>query len=169
MRCLRVSSTLGTAQAVGTNASGRAFSSHACGADAAPPDGRGILRDGDQGGRSRRGANPALRHQLGPAWHQLTWPELSLATTSSIPCIRLRTFDWRSSPASVGVETSPSTPHTGFTRTTECARARPPSGVVTTMAGGPFDGARFVHSYTPTGQDRGRFRVDRRLQTAQTA
>jgi len=43
MRCLRVSSTLGAAQAVGTNASGRAFSSHACGADAAPPDGRGIL------------------------------------------------------------------------------------------------------------------------------
>ena len=23
---------------------------------------------------------------------------------------------------------------------------------MTTMAGGPFDGARFVHSYTPTGQ-----------------
>jgi len=33
----------------------------------------------------------------------------------------------------------------------------PPSGVVTTMTGGPFDGARFVHSYTPLG---GRTRVD---------
>jgi len=43
------------------------------------------------------------------------------------------------------------------------------SGNVVTLESEPFDGARFVHSYTPTGQDRGRFRVDRRLQTAQTA
>ena len=28
----------------------------------------------------------------------------------------------------------------------------PPSGVVTTMNGGPFDGARFVHAYTPMGR-----------------
>jgi hypothetical protein len=27
----------------------------------------------------------------------------------------------------------------------------PPNGLETTMAGGPFDGARFVHSYTPQG------------------
>jgi heme-degrading monooxygenase HmoA len=30
-------------------------------------------------------------------------------------------------------------------------RLDPPSGIVTTMAGGHFDGARFVHSYTPLG------------------
>ena len=30
-------------------------------------------------------------------------------------------------------------------------RLEPPSGIVTTMAGGHFDGARFVHSYTPLG------------------
>jgi hypothetical protein len=30
-------------------------------------------------------------------------------------------------------------------------RLNPPAGVETTMSGGPFDGARFVHSYTPMG------------------
>ena len=30
-------------------------------------------------------------------------------------------------------------------------RLDPPSGIVTTMTGGHFDGARFVHSYTPLG------------------
>jgi hypothetical protein len=30
-------------------------------------------------------------------------------------------------------------------------RLDPPKGVETTMAGGPFDGARFVHSYTSIG------------------
>jgi len=30
-------------------------------------------------------------------------------------------------------------------------RLDPPNGIVTTMAGGHFDGARFVHSYTPLG------------------
>ena len=30
-------------------------------------------------------------------------------------------------------------------------RLDPPTGIVTTMAGGHFDGARFVHSYTPLG------------------
>jgi hypothetical protein len=30
-------------------------------------------------------------------------------------------------------------------------RLDPPGGVETTMAGGPFDGARFVHSYTSNG------------------
>jgi len=29
-----------------------------------------------------------------------------------------------------------------------------PKGVETTMTGGPFDGARFVHSYTPMGGQR---------------
>jgi heme-degrading monooxygenase HmoA len=36
-------------------------------------------------------------------------------------------------------------------------RLDPPRGVETTMRGGPFDGARFVHSYTPVGD---RTRVD---------
>jgi heme-degrading monooxygenase HmoA len=31
-------------------------------------------------------------------------------------------------------------------------RLDPPNGVETTMSGGPFDGARFVHSYTPLGE-----------------
>jgi heme-degrading monooxygenase HmoA len=31
-------------------------------------------------------------------------------------------------------------------------RLDPPSGIVTTMAGGHFDGARFVQSYTPLGE-----------------
>ncbi len=30
-------------------------------------------------------------------------------------------------------------------------RLDPPNGVETTMSGGPFDGARFVHTYTPIG------------------
>jgi len=30
-------------------------------------------------------------------------------------------------------------------------RLDPPNGIETTMHGGPFDGARFVHSYTPLG------------------
>ena len=30
-------------------------------------------------------------------------------------------------------------------------RLDPPNGVETTMSGGPFDGARFVHTYTPAG------------------
>jgi heme-degrading monooxygenase HmoA len=30
-------------------------------------------------------------------------------------------------------------------------RLDPPHGIETTMTGGPFDGARFVHSYTPLG------------------
>ena len=30
-------------------------------------------------------------------------------------------------------------------------RLDPPSGIETTMRGGPFDGARFTHSYTPLG------------------
>jgi hypothetical protein len=33
-------------------------------------------------------------------------------------------------------------------------RFDPPKGVETTMAGGPFDGARFVHSYTSIGDKR---------------
>ena len=33
----------------------------------------------------------------------------------------------------------------------------PPSGVETRMSGGPFDGARFVHTYTPAG---GKTKVD---------
>ena len=36
-------------------------------------------------------------------------------------------------------------------------RLNPPKGVETTMIGGAFDGARFVHSYTPMG---GRTKVD---------
>ena len=36
-------------------------------------------------------------------------------------------------------------------------RLDPPRGVETTMTGGPFDGARFVHSYAQTN---GRTRVD---------
>ena len=36
-------------------------------------------------------------------------------------------------------------------------RLDPPNGIVTTMAGGHFDGARFTHSYTPLGD---RTRVD---------
>jgi len=32
-------------------------------------------------------------------------------------------------------------------------RLDPPKGVETTMAGGPFDGARFVHSYTSIGDN----------------
>jgi heme-degrading monooxygenase HmoA len=36
-------------------------------------------------------------------------------------------------------------------------RLDPPNGIQTTMHGGPFDGARFVHSYTPLGE---RTRVD---------
>ena len=31
-------------------------------------------------------------------------------------------------------------------------RLDPPNGIETTMSGGPFDGARFVHSYTPLGE-----------------
>jgi hypothetical protein len=42
-------------------------------------------------------------------------------------------------------------------KTTITHRLNPPKGVETTMAGGPFDGARFVHSYTPMG---GRTKVD---------
>ena len=30
-------------------------------------------------------------------------------------------------------------------------RLDPPNGIETTMSGGPFDGARFVHTYTPIG------------------
>jgi hypothetical protein len=30
-------------------------------------------------------------------------------------------------------------------------KLNPPKGVETTMTGGPFDGARFVHTYTPMG------------------
>ena len=36
-------------------------------------------------------------------------------------------------------------------KTTITHRLNPPSGVETTMLGGPFDGARFVHSYTALG------------------
>jgi hypothetical protein len=36
-------------------------------------------------------------------------------------------------------------------------RLDPPSGIETTMRGGPFDGARFVHTYTPLD---GRTKVD---------
>ena len=35
--------------------------------------------------------------------------------------------------------------------TTIVHRLDPPNGVETTMHGGPFDGARFTHSYTPDG------------------
>lgn len=31
-------------------------------------------------------------------------------------------------------------------------RLDPPNGIETTMSGGPFDGARFTHSYTPVGE-----------------
>jgi heme-degrading monooxygenase HmoA len=31
-------------------------------------------------------------------------------------------------------------------------RLDPPHGIETTMSGGPFDGARFVHTYTPIGE-----------------
>jgi heme-degrading monooxygenase HmoA len=31
-------------------------------------------------------------------------------------------------------------------------RLDPPNGIETTMSGGPFDGARFVHSYTPVAE-----------------
>ena len=31
-------------------------------------------------------------------------------------------------------------------------RLDPPNGIETTMSGGPFDGARFVHTYTPLGE-----------------
>jgi hypothetical protein len=41
--------------------------------------------------------------------------------------------------------------------TTITHRLNPPTGVETTMTGGPFNGARFVHSYTQTN---GRTRVD---------
>ena len=41
--------------------------------------------------------------------------------------------------------------------TTITHRLNPPQGVETTMAGGPFDGARFVHTFTPSG---GRTKVD---------
>ena len=41
--------------------------------------------------------------------------------------------------------------------TTITHKLNPPKGVETTMAGGPFDGARFVHTYTANG---GRTRVD---------
>jgi hypothetical protein len=41
--------------------------------------------------------------------------------------------------------------------TTITHRLNPPKGVETSMVGGPFDGARFVHSYTPTG---GKTKVD---------
>ena len=33
-------------------------------------------------------------------------------------------------------------------------RLDPPNEIVTTMSGGHFDGARFVHSYTPLGEER---------------
>jgi hypothetical protein len=36
-------------------------------------------------------------------------------------------------------------------------KLNPPKGIETTMIGGAFDGARFTHSYTPTG---GRTKVD---------
>ena len=36
-------------------------------------------------------------------------------------------------------------------------RLDPPTGIETTMSGGPFDGARFVHTYTPID---GQTRVD---------
>lgn len=36
-------------------------------------------------------------------------------------------------------------------RTTVTHLLNPPRNIVTTMTGGPFDGARFVHSYTPLG------------------
>ena len=36
-------------------------------------------------------------------------------------------------------------------------RLDPPNGIETTMSGGPFDGARFAHTYTPLG---GRTKVD---------
>jgi hypothetical protein len=36
-------------------------------------------------------------------------------------------------------------------------KLNPPNGIETTMIGGAFDGARFVHSYTPTG---GKTKVD---------
>jgi alkyl hydroperoxide reductase subunit AhpC len=35
--------------------------------------------------------------------------------------------------------------------TTITHKLNPPNGVETTMSGGPFDGARFVHSYSPMG------------------
>src|SRR5262249_16850081 len=41
--------------------------------------------------------------------------------------------------------------------TTITHRLNPPAGIETTMTGGPFDGARFVHSYT---QADGRTKVD---------
>lgn len=31
-------------------------------------------------------------------------------------------------------------------------RLDPPNGIETTFSGGPFDGARFVHAYTPVGE-----------------
>jgi hypothetical protein len=42
-------------------------------------------------------------------------------------------------------------------KTTITHTLNPPAGVETTMTGGPFDGARFVHTYTPMG---GRTKVD---------
>ena len=35
--------------------------------------------------------------------------------------------------------------------TTITQRLDPPNGVETTVSGGPFDGARFTHRYTPVG------------------
>src|SRR5262249_36329637 len=43
------------------------------------------------------------------------------------------------------------TPDGSTFETTILHRLAPPRGVETTMRGGPFDGARFVHSYTPLG------------------
>lgn len=42
-------------------------------------------------------------------------------------------------------------------RTTITHKLTPPQGVETAMSGGPFDGAKFVHSYTSTN---GKTRVD---------
>jgi len=43
-------------------------------------------------------------------------------------------------------------PDGSTSKMTVTQKLNPPSGVETTMAGGHFDGARFVHSYTPMGR-----------------
>ena len=51
----------------------------------------------------------------------------------------------------VTVDVEAYNPDGSTTQMTVTHRLDPPNGIVTTMAGGHFDGARFVHSYTPLG------------------
>lgn len=57
----------------------------------------------------------------------------------------------------VTVEAEIDNPDRSTFQTTIKHRLDPPNGIETTMIGGAFDGARFVHAYTPVG---GRTRVD---------